>query len=91
MTARTWLLTVAAAILLAGGWVVAARAGSPPPLRSAHSEPAKHIPRGPVVVTGSGKTFHREGCTFIHGPAVLESGEQAVADGYTPCPRCLPR
>jgi hypothetical protein len=44
-----------------------------------------------VIVTAAGKVFHREGCTFIHGPAVTESGAQAVAEGYTPCTRCLPQ
>lgn len=90
MTRRTWLLTIGVAIALAAGWVGAARLGPSPPRRSAHSEPASLVPRGPVVVTRSGKTFHRPGCRFIHGPAVEKSGGQAVASGYTPCVRCLP-
>ena len=91
MTTRTWLASVAVAVVLAGAWSASARFDPMPPLRSAHSEPAELIPPVPVLVTVSGKTFHREGCTFIHGPAVREAGEQAVANGYTPCTRCLPR
>jgi hypothetical protein len=60
-------------------------------LRTAHSEPSHVVPAQPVIVTAAGKVFHREGCTFIHGPAVTESGAQAVAEGYTPCTRCLPQ
>ena len=90
MTKRTWLLSVAVAILMAGGWAAAARRGPGPPLRSAHSEPATSVPRDPVMVTPAGRTFHREDCPFIHGPAMRESAEDAIADGYTPCTRCLP-
>ena len=91
MTKRTWLLSVTVAMVMAGGWMAAARRGPGPPLRSAHSEPATFVPGDPVMVTPSGRTFHRTGCRFIHGPAMRESGEQAVADGYTPCTRCLPQ
>jgi hypothetical protein len=91
MTVRTWAMTVVVAIMLAGSWVMAASLGRQTPLRSAHSEPARVLPPGDVAVTSAGKTFHRAGCSFIHGPARLEAGMQAVADGYTPCTRCLPR
>lgn len=89
MTVRTWVMSIAAAMVLAAGWTVAARR-HPPPLRSAHSEPARSVPGGLVVLTAAGKMFHREGCTFVHGPVELRLGGQAIADGYTPCTRCLP-
>jgi hypothetical protein len=91
MTASTWRVTVAVLLVLIGFWVLDSRLRADMPLRSAHSEPARVVPSQPVIVTAAGKVFHREGCTFIHGPAVTESGEKAVTDGYTPCTRCLPR
>jgi methylphosphotriester-DNA--protein-cysteine methyltransferase len=42
-----------------------------------------------VAVTRTGKLYHKPECTYIHGPAELESGIQAQAEGYTPCTRCL--
>ena len=71
--------------------MAAARQTVPTPLRSAHSEPRRVLADGLVVVTSGGKTFHRDTCTFIHGPAVPKPAEQAIADGYSPCTRCLPR
>jgi hypothetical protein len=91
MTARTWISSVVTALILTAGWMAAARGGWSPPLRSAHSEPATGVPPAMVVVTAAGKTFHQVGCAALHGPAQMESGAQAIADGYTPCPRCLPR
>ncbi len=91
MTVRTWTMTVIVALILVGGWMMAAWLGRQAPLRSAHSEPARIVPPGVVAVTSEGKTFHKAGCSFTHGPARLEAGTQAVADGYTPCTRCLPR
>ncbi|MBA3271756.1 MAG: hypothetical protein H0T71_14730 [Acidobacteria bacterium] len=91
MTERTWIVSVAVATILAGGWIAATRRGPVLLLRSAHAEPASLVPPGTVVVTASGKTFHREGCAFVHGPALRLAGAQAVADGFTPCTRCLAR
>ena len=91
MSASTWRLSVAVLIVLIGGWVAGSRLGARTPLRTAHSEPSRLVPNQQVIVTSAGKVFHREGCTFIHGPAVRESGDKAVADGYTPCTRCLPQ
>lgn len=90
MTTRTWLFSAVAVVMLVGGWTVAARVAAPPPLRSAHSEPAARAPED-VVVTTEGKTFHRASCAFIHGPATTMAGGQAIARGYVPCTRCLPR
>lgn len=91
MSARTWTVSLATALVLAGGWAVASRHAATPVLRSAHSEPAGELEVERVVVTEAGKTFHKDGCPFIHGPASVITGGQAVARGYTPCTRCLPR
>jgi hypothetical protein len=92
MTRSTLGLSVAVLIGLAAGWFAASAFSPDTPLRSAHSQPARGTSPAPVVVvTAEGKVFHRDGCTFIHGPAVSESAEQAIARGYTPCTRCLPR
>jgi hypothetical protein len=89
MSRNTWTLTTIVTALLFAVWFGAAAAGFPQPLRSAHSEPAKAMPPMRVVVTEEGKLYHRPDCTFIHGPSKLEQGVQAVADGYTPCTRCM--
>ena len=90
MTRRTWMMSVAAFVLLAGGWIIGLATASRPPLRSEHSEPAPPATLEMVAVTEQGKLFHDPSCPLIHGPAHLESGWQAVAAGYTPCTRCLP-
>ena len=84
-------MTLVVALVLAGTWMMAASLSRQAPLRSAHGEPARVVPPGVVAVTSAGKTFHKAECSFIHGPARLEAGTEAVADGYTPCTRCLPR
>ena len=83
------MMSLAAFVLLAGGWMVGLATASRPPLRSEHSEPAPPA-LGMVAVTEQGKLFHDPACPLIHGPAHLEFGRQAVAAGYTPCTRCLP-
>ena len=90
MTRAVWTWSLWTLGLLAGAWVALSAAAAPPHLRSRHSEPAAASP-ATVTVTAEGKLFHRAGCAYIHGPATTESGEQAIAQGYTPCTRCLPR
>ena len=60
-------------------------------LRSRHSEPSPVSPPAQVAVTPEGKLYHRPDCRYIHGPIHLEAGEQARAEGFTPCTRCLKR
>lgn len=91
MTAATWRASIAVLIVLSGAWLAGSRLSARTLLRTAHSEPSHLVPHQQVIVTAAGKVFHRDGCTFIHGPAVSVSGDQAVADGYTPCTRCLPQ
>jgi hypothetical protein len=85
MTARTWTMSLIVAALLAGGWWARIRSGASRALRSRHSEPATTAPPSLVAVTSEGKLFHKPSCPF-HGPANLESGEQAVADGLHAVP-----
>ena len=89
MSRATWTLTAIIAALLVCSWLGAAAAGYPAGLRSAHGEPAKTMPQTMVAVTNAGKLYHRPECKFIHGPVKLETGAQAFAEGYAPCPRCM--
>jgi hypothetical protein len=89
MTTRVLLLTIVSAALLVGGWFGAASAARPEALRSRHSEPAKVARPLSVAVTAVGKLYHDPDCGFIHGPIRMKSSAQAIAEGYTPCTRCL--
>ncbi|HEX3702390.1 MAG TPA: hypothetical protein VHU82_03610 [Vicinamibacterales bacterium] len=92
MTRRVLALTCLAGILIAGGWLAAAASSTHVhALRSEHAEPAAVAPPARVAVTAEGKLYHRPECTFIHGPVTMMPGEEAVAEGYTPCTRCLKR
>lgn len=91
MTTRVFTLTGVAVVLLVGGWLAAASSGTPNLLRSRHSDPTIAVPPPLVAVTAEGTLYHNPTCGFIHGPFRMESGEQAVADGYTPCTRCWKR
>ena len=89
MTKNTLLLSAFTVVVLIAAWLAATAVTRPQPLRSQHSEAAATAPREMVAVTDEGKLYHRPNCGYIHGPVRMESGEQAVADGYTPCMRCL--
>ncbi len=89
MTKNTLLLSAITAVTLTAGWLAATAVTRPHPLRSQHSETAATAPREMVAVTEEGKLYHRPDCRYIHGPLRMEAGEQAVADGYTPCTRCM--
>lgn len=93
MSKRVWLGTILLiALALAGLEFVGTWSMQGPSLRSEHSDPA--IPLSPaqaaqeVVVNPAGKTFHKPGCTFIHGKGRLMDARQAVREGYVPCVRC---
>lgn len=90
MTPRVWRWTSIFAVVSIAAWLALGSTAAAPHLRSMHSDPASDAPPM-VTVTTDGKLFHRAGCTYIHGPAREESGPQAIAEGYTPCTRCLPR
>lgn len=89
MTRKVLISSTIALVLAVGGWLSASLAGRPEALRSRHSEPATMPPPSEVAVTAEGKLYHRPECSYIHGPVRMESGQQAIAEGYTPCPRCM--
>ena len=89
MTKNTLLLSAIMAVVLTAGWLAATAVTRSHPLRSQHSEAGATPPQEMVAVTAEGKLYHRPDCRYIHGPLRMESGEQAVADGYTPCTRCM--
>jgi hypothetical protein len=91
MTTRVLLLTAAVAALIIGIWFAAAALGRPTSLRSRHSDPGIVAPAALVAVTADGKLYHDPKCPFIHGPVRTESSAEAIAEGYTPCVRCLKR
>ena len=88
-----WMVAVAAAILVAGGFELGrSSALSRPELRSEHARPASRVPPDMmVVVAAGGKTFHVPGCRFIHDQAKLHTlaAGQAIREGYAPCVRCM--
>lgn len=91
MTKKVLTLTSIVLVLLVGGWLAAASAGRPEILRSRHSDPGIAAPPPLVAVTAEGKLYHKPDCAFIHGPLRMETGQQAIAEGYTPCTHCLNR
>lgn len=88
MTRAVWMWTAAVAVLLVAGWSAAVVGHRAPKLRSEHGLPAAAAP-AVVAVTNQGKLFHRPDCAFIHAPVRLEPGDQAIAEGYTACTRCM--
>ncbi len=89
MTMRIAMACLAVLVLLAGGWAAGRATATRPRLRSEHSEPTRSTPPAQVAVTEQGKLFHLPSCPLIHGPIVVQSGFQAIDNGYTACPRCL--
>jgi len=90
LSIRAWISVVAVLAVLAAGYAIG-RSASPrgTVLRSEHSQPAVKVPKDLVAVTPNGKTFHDPTCKFIHGPMEMIPGQEAVAEGYTPCVRCM--
>ncbi len=90
MASRVWSACGAALVLIVIGAAVSAALGHDlVRLRSEHARPAASVPGGPIVVTDLGKTFHRPGCLFLHGPARAVTAVEAIRAGYTPCVRCM--
>jgi hypothetical protein len=91
-TWSSWMIPVAAMLLMAGGLKVASSRTIPHPLLSAHAQPGRGIPPDMVVVVSvDAKEFHVPGCDFIHNKdreRTLTAG-QAEREGYVPCVRCL--
>jgi Putative zinc-finger len=91
-SARGWMVAFATAMLAVGSFTIANSAAFVrPPLRSPHAQPGTHVPpQMMVVVAADGKTFHVQGCKFIHNQSVRTMpAQQAINEGYTPCIRCM--
>jgi hypothetical protein len=87
-----WIVTAAAAAVLAGVFEAGRFFGSiQPALRSEHAQSGTGVPPDMIVVVSTeGKTFHVPGCRFIHYKAVQRvAASAAVRQGYTPCVRCM--
>jgi hypothetical protein len=88
----TWLVPVAALVLIAGGLRVANSLTVAPPLKSEHAQPAHDIPPDMlVVVTADAKLFHAPGCGVIHNKDTEKTmtAKEAMREGYVPCLRCM--
>ena len=44
-----------------------------------------------VLITISGKKYHRSGCKHLSDPPIAITKEQAAEGGYTPCSHCNPQ
>jgi len=87
-----WLVPVAAMALIVGGFELTKSLTFRHFIRSQHADPEYNVPPGLQVVVSSGsKLFHAPGCRFIHDPASERTmtAQEAIGEGYTPCPRCL--
>jgi len=95
VSGRVWMVAVAAAALIVGGFtLVRSSASAFPVLLSEHARPAVGIPAGLMVaVSEDGKTFHVPGCKYLHkhdneSPKLMAAAD-AIREGYVPCVRCL--
>lgn len=91
-TAWGWMVAFATAMLIVGTFAISnSSAFVRPALRSPHAQPGIRVPpEMMVLVAADGKTFHRQGCDFIHDKNVRTiSAREAMREGYTPCIRCM--
>jgi len=91
-TWSSWMIPVAAMLLMAGGLRVASSRTIPHPLLSEHAQPAHGIPPDMAVVVSAGaKEFHVAGCEFIHNKDKERTltAREAEREGYVPCVRCM--
>lgn len=46
----------------------------------------------PVLVLGGRKRYHLPGCALVEGERAEEiTAQEAIAEGFTPCTRCVPQ
>lgn len=93
-TWSSWMIPVAAMLVMAGGLKVASSRTIPHPLLSAHAQPGHGIPADlVVVVSADAKDFHAPGCRFIHDKDKDKertmTAKEAEREGYVPCVRCM--
>lgn len=90
MALRVWIAVITMLVALTAGYVIGrSQSRGTAVLRSEHSQPAVKTPPGFVAVTPGGNTFHDPTCKYIHGPIEMIPAKDAVAEGYTPCVRCM--
>ena len=90
MALRTWIAVITMLAALAAGYAIGRNPSRGSVVsRSGHSRPAVNTPTGSVAVTPGGKTFHDPDCKYIHGPIAMIPAKEAVAEGYSPCVRCM--
>jgi hypothetical protein len=91
-TWTSWLIPVAAVLLMTGGLRVASSRTVAHPLLSEHAQPGLAIPPDMAVVVSAGaKEFHVAGCDYIHNKETERtlSAREAEREGYVPCVRCM--
>ncbi|HLZ41028.1 MAG TPA: zf-HC2 domain-containing protein [Candidatus Sulfotelmatobacter sp.] len=91
-TWSSWMIPVAAMLLMAGGLRMASSRTIAHPLLSAHAQPGHGVPAEMVVVVSTGaKEFHAPGCPFIHNKDKERTltAKEAQREGYVPCVRCM--
>lgn len=91
-TWSSWMIPLAAMLLMAGGLKVASSRTVPHPLLSAHAQPGHGIPPDMIVVVSTdAKEFHVPGCPFIHNKDKERTmtANEAQREGYIPCVRCM--
>jgi hypothetical protein len=91
-TWSSWMVPVAAMLVMAGGLKVASSRTVLQPLLSAHAQPGHGIPPDMiVVVSADAKEFHVPGCPFIHNKDKERTmtAMEAQREGYVPCVRCM--
>jgi hypothetical protein len=93
-TAFGWMVAVAAALLIVGGFELGdSSAFVGPQQRSQQAQPGTRVPSEMmVVVAEDGKLFHAgPRCPLLHDKAHLRTitASEARREGYTPCVQCM--
>jgi hypothetical protein len=93
-TAFGWMVALAAALLIVGGFELGdSSAFVGPQQRSQQAQPGTGVPSEMmVVVAEDGKLFHAgAGCPLLHDKAHLRTvtASEARREGYTPCVQCM--
>jgi hypothetical protein len=89
MSRRFWIICITGLLLASAALYSLYGSYSFQPLRSEHSQPARHVAERQVAVTPEGKLFHDPRCTYMHGKPVMMTESEAIRQGYTPCIRCM--
>jgi methylphosphotriester-DNA--protein-cysteine methyltransferase len=87
----TWLIPVAALLLIAGGMQFVSLRHKQAVRQAQIEQAEKNIPPDmTVLVTADSKIFHVAGCSLIEGKQVRSlTAKEALKEGYAPCTRCL--